>query len=68
MKEFIQVHLLDKRGRLNSNLLRDGVLEQKYPQQYNEIMKLYPEYTDIRQKIYAILRGDYYRCRECGSV
>ena len=68
MKEFIQVHLLDKRGRLNSNLLRDGVLEQKYPQQYDEIMKLYPEYTDIRQKIYAILRGDYYRCRECGSV
>ncbi len=68
MKEFIQAHLLDKRGRLNSNLLRDGVLEQKYPQQYDEIMKLYPEYTDIRQKIYAILRGDYYRCCECGSV
>ena len=68
MKEFIQAHLLDKRGQLNSNLLRDGGLEQKYPQQYDEIMKLYPEYTDIRQKIYAVLRGEYYRCRECGSV
>ena len=68
MKEFIQTHLLDKQGRLNSNLLRDGVLGQKYPQQYENLMKMYPEYTDIRQKIYAVLRGDYYRCPECGSV
>lgn len=67
--EFVKTRLLDSKGRLNSNLFRESYkLDEKFPDEYKMLVESYPLYSDIRQKVYAVLRGDYYRCPECGNM
>ena len=68
LKEFIQEHLLNSKGILNANLFRNDYFKRKYPVEYTLIEASYPEYTDIRQKIYAHLRGGYHYCPGCGKI
>ena len=68
LKEFIQEHLLNSKGILNANLFRNDYFKRKYPVEYALIGASYPEYTDIRQKIYAHLRGGYHYCPGCGNI
>ena len=67
--EFIKTRLLDSKGRLNSNLFRESYrLDEKFPLEYKMLAESFPIYSDIRQKVYAVIRGDYYRCPECGNI
>lgn len=67
--EFVKTCLLDSKGRLNSNMFRESYnLDEKFPHEYKMLIESYPLYLDIRQKVYAVLRGDYYKCPECGTV
>lgn len=68
IKEFIEKYLLNSKGLLNSNLFRNDYFKRKYPSEYAVIEASYPKYTDIRQKIYAHLRGDYHYCPGCGKI
>ena len=67
--EFIKTRLLDSKGRLNANVFRESYrLDEKFPAEYKMLVEAYPLYSDIRQKVYSVLREDYYHCPECGKV
>lgn len=56
------------KGNVNTAIIRNDRLKNKYPELYQYVMKQFPLYTDIRNKILALKHGDYCRCKNCGNI
>lgn len=55
-------------GKVNTAWIREDRLKIKHPQIYEEVMKMFPLYTKIGDKLRAIQNGDYFRCYNCGNI
>lgn len=60
--------LFTKLGYVNTAWIRQDRFKNKFPDLYNEVMQMFPEYKTLKDKLRAMQNGDYFRCYTCGKI
>lgn len=68
LQQAVRDNLLRADGQLNMRRANDAYMTKSLPDLYREIKASFPEYTSLKDKLYAILHGDYLYCNTCGGV
>lgn len=67
IREFIKNNLLNSKNKINSKKIREQWFQKfGFIEQYNSIMELYPEYSNLTEKLNLILYG-IKCCSHCGK-
>lgn len=68
MLEEIKKIILTKTGNINSKRNYAWLVNNGHGDLYDNIMSTFSEYSDFRNKVLAILNGDYCRCATCNNI